>query len=242
MERAVIFSSVKSSRALISLILVLAGAAYSAWTPKEQLNAIARETQKSGNRAGRFTLVWWMPPEFWRITLLASADVPAKKIEETVSGLNGANVFLVADGKIGTPGTIDYTSPEDLQKNLSIIDPQGQKLELIPEDKQTAAVKNVLSLLGPVLRNMLGDVGTHMSFFIFADNTKDLKDHTRGIDPTKPGVLTARLGGEEFRWRLPLGSLRPPKVCPKCHESFPGNYSFCPFDATPLPETENQKE
>src|SRR5262249_557938 len=102
--------------------------------------------------------------------------------------------------------------------------------------------KRVVSLLGPVLTNMLGDVGSHMSFFIFADKTKDPKGQTRGIDPTKPGVLTARLGGEEFRWRLPLGSLRPPKVCPKCHESFPGNYSFCPFDATPLPETEKEKE
>jgi len=242
MPSAVIFSFVKSSRALISLILVLASTAYSAWTPKEQLNAIARETQKSGNRAGRFTLVWWMPPEFWKITLRASADVPANKIEEIVSGLNGVNVFLVADGKIGMAGTIDYTPPADLKESLSIIDPQGQKLDIIPEEKQPAAVKNVLSLIGPVLKNMLGDVGSHMSFFVFADKTKDPKDHTRGIDPTKPGGLTARLGGEEFRWRLPLGSLRPPKVCPKCHESFPGNYAFCPFDATPLPEAENQKE
>jgi hypothetical protein len=230
----------KSRRVIVFLLgLVLSGAAQSAWTPKEQFNSITRETQKAGNRAGRFTVVWWMPPEFWRITLLASGNLPVDKIEQAVASIEDVNVFLVIDGKIGGFGAIDYAASTDLQKNLSVIDPQGQPMALIPESKQSTSIKNLIAVMGPVFTNMLGDVGKHMSFLVFEGKSKN---GARRADPTKPGVLTARFGGEEFRWRLPLGSLLPPKVCPKCKESFPGNYSFCPFDATPLTEQSSQKK
>ncbi|MEY2530331.1 MAG: hypothetical protein QOI96_416, partial [Verrucomicrobiota bacterium] len=60
------------------------------------------------------------------------------------------------------------------------------------------------------------------------------KNGSRLIDPMKPGSFTVKLNNEEFRWRLPLGSLLPAKLCPKCNDTFPGNYTFCPYDGTPL--------
>lgn len=219
--------------------LVFAGVVHSAWTPKEQFNSSTRETQKAGNCAGRLTVAWWMPPEFWKITLLASGDVPVDKIDQSVASIEDVNVFLIIDGRIGGFGAIDYTVPSDLQKNLSVVDPQGQPMALIPEGKQSTSVKNLIATMGPVFTNMLGDVGKHMSFLVFEGRSKN---GARRVDPTKPGVLTARFGGEDFRWRLPLGSLSLPKICPKCSETLPGNYAFCPFDATPLTEQAGQKK
>ena len=224
-------------RAIICVLALLATPiAHSAWAPKEQLNAVTRETQKTGNRAGRLTLVWWMPPEFWKLAMLATGTLPADKVDEAVARMEDANVFLVIDGKINPLG-IDYTTPADLQKNFSVGDPNGQPLLLIPDNQQSAAIRNLLAVMSPVLANMLGDFGKHASFFVFEGKAKN---GLRRVDPKKPGVLIARFAGEDFRWRLPLGSLLPPKICPKCKESFPGNYSFCPFDATPLTEQKNQ--
>jgi hypothetical protein len=56
-------------------------------------------------------------------------------------------------------------------------------------------------------------------------------------DATKEGVYYIEVGEKEFRWKLPLGSLLPPKICPVCKEKLSGAYKYCPWDGTKLPET-----
>jgi hypothetical protein len=50
-----------------------------------------------------------------------------------------------------------------------------------------------------------------------------------------------KMGEKEFHWRLPLGSLLPPKICPKCGETFSGAYKFCPWDGSTLVEKKDQR-
>ena len=225
--------SLKRTIVFAALITVTASTSLFCQTHKEQLNAIIRETQKQGNRAGRLTLVWWLPPEFWRATLSAGGTVPADKIQDMVGAISDVNVFIVVDGKSGGFGSLEYVPQAELEKNLSIVGTDGKPLALIPEAKQSGATKNLLAMMKPLMTNMLGELGKNISFFVFEGKNKS---GSRLLDPMKPGSFTVRLGGEEFRWRLPLGSLLPPKICPKCNEAFPGNYAFCPFDATPLKE------
>ena len=201
-------------------------------TPKQQLNEIVRDTQKQGNRAGRSTLVWWMLPEFWRLALISSGTLPADKVEEMVSSIRDVNVFAVVDVKI-SGFSADYTKPEELRKGFAVIDSQNQAVPVIPEQKQSTATKNMLGIMKPVMANMLGEFGKNITFIVTEGKRKD---GSRRIDPAKPGTLLVKLNVEEFRWRLPLGSLLPEKICPKCNETFSGSYAFCPFDATPLKE------
>jgi hypothetical protein len=98
--------------------------------------------------------------------------VPVDKIDQSVASIEDVNVFLIIDGRIGGFGAIDYTVPSDLQKNLSVMDPQGQPMALIPEGKQSTSVKNLIATMGPVFTNMLGDVGKHMSFLVFEGRSK----------------------------------------------------------------------
>jgi hypothetical protein len=42
------------------------------------------------------------------------------------------------------------------------------------------------------------------------------------------------LAGTEFKFRLPLGSLLPPKFDPNTHEKFPGNYIYSPYTGSKL--------
>lgn len=222
----------------IVLLLALTCASRAAQRPQEQLNAIVRDTQKQGTRSGRLTLVWWIPPEFWRVAFAASASVPMDKAEELISSIRDVNVFAVFDAKVGVFGSGDFTSALDLQKNTTLIDQQAKPIPPIPEAKQTDATKNMIAMLKPLMANMLGEFGKNITFLVFEGKTKDGR---RWLDPLKPGSFTVKLNAEEFRWRLPLGSLLPDKKCPKCSETFPGNYAFCPFDAAPLTEIGNPK-
>jgi len=217
---------------------VLAGMALGAWrqavaqTPQQRLTEIIRDTQKQGNRAGRFTLVWWIVPEFWRTALAANGAIPADKIEEMVASIRDINVFAVVDAKMAGFAP-EFTSSQELQKDFNVTDSGNELVPLIPEQKQSIATKNMLATMRPMMANMLGEFGKNMLFVVTEGKNKN---GSRRIDPTKPGSLVVRLNNEEFHWRLPLGSLLPQKVCPKCNEAFPGNYVFCPFDATPLKE------
>jgi len=214
------------------LLLVSVPVARSAQNDQEQLNALIRETQRQGSRAGRVTIVWWIPTEFWRAALGASGVIPSDKVQEMVGSVSDVNVFVVIDAKSGG-FAIDYVPETELEKNFSVSDTEGKQIARIPESKQSTAARNLLGVMKPMFSNMLGEFGKHTSFFVFEGKNKD---DSRRLDPTKPGIFTARLGAEEFHWRLPLGSLLPSKVCPKCNETFPGNYAFCPFDATALKE------
>jgi hypothetical protein len=62
------------------------------------MSAIVRETEKMGNRSGRVTLVWWIPPEFWQAALTAAGTIPADKVKEMVRTISDVNVVAVVDG------------------------------------------------------------------------------------------------------------------------------------------------
>ena len=54
-------------------------------------------------------------------------------------------------------------------------------------------------------------------------------DGIRIADAKEEGSFTVELiGGEAFTWRLPLGSVLPPKVCPVDGEQMSGVWTYCP--------------
>jgi len=86
-------------------------------------------------------------------------------------------------------------------------------------------------MIKPVIVNTLGPLGQNMHFFLFPAKNKSGRNIA---DAKKGGVFSVRLGEREFKWRLPLGSLLPPKICPRCGEKLSGAYKYCPYDGTPL--------
>jgi len=86
-------------------------------------------------------------------------------------------------------------------------------------------------MIKPVIANTLGPLGQNMHFLLFP--AKD-KNGQNIAEAKKEGAFSVKLGEREFKWRLPLGSLLPPKICPKCGEKLSGAYNYCPYDGTPL--------
>jgi hypothetical protein len=81
----------------------------------------------------------------------------------------------------------------------------------------------LVGVIKPALANTLGELGKNISLFVFEGKNKD---GSRRLVPMKPGGFTVTLNGEEFRWRLPLGSLLPDKSARTAMRRFPAILCF----------------
>ena len=200
---------------------------------KVDRNALSRETQKITRGADRMTIIWWIPEEFWRISLAQDTTVTEDQVEALINVLRPYTLIVIADGNIDASGGITYRSEIDLQTRIRIKDSQGMPYFPLSEDEVDAGAKNLLSRIKPALIKMLGSMGQNMHFFFFPAKNKQGQSIA---DAKSRGAFSLRLDKKEFRWRLPLGSLFPPKICLKCKEECYGTWNFCPWCGIKLPK------
>lgn len=201
---------------------------------KEEIdvNALIAETQKVTREADDLNMVWWIPEEFWRASFSEDPSTTEAQIEEFIDVIRPYTIIVVVDGTIGSLGGITYTSEADIRATVKLRDSAGTVYKPLGEDSIDADIKNFLSMMKPVFINMLGPMGENMHFLLFPAKNKAGKQIA---DASKEGAFRIELGKREFKWRLPLSSLLPPKICPKCGEKLSGGYKFCPYDGTRLP-------
>jgi hypothetical protein len=140
-------------------------------------------------------------------------------------------VFLVVDAKKGGLALFSYTPADEIRRTTTLVSPAGDTFLPLEEDALSPGVRNLVSMSNPLFANMFGSLGKNIYCIVFPG--KD-KSGATVVDPLGKGKVTIIVNSHSFSWRLPLGSLLPPRTCPNCGEHFPGNYEFCPFDGTKL--------
>jgi hypothetical protein len=196
-------------------------------------SSLIRETQKMLNENHKLTLVWWIPEEFWRTTLAANPDMTTNRVENFLKPLKPYIFVAVVKGEFGTFGGVTYQTETDIRSNLFLFDNQGNQYSPLDNADLNPDVQIFLGMMKPVLANMLGSMGKNFDFYAFPATDKTGK----AIANAKTdGSFTVQVAQDKFKWRLPLGSLLPQKICPKCGEKFGGNFKYCPYDGTPLPD------
>jgi hypothetical protein len=195
------------------------------------LNALISETQKMGEKADEMTLVWWLPEAYWQAVFAQDATMTEAQVEEFLSVLRPYTLVAVVDGKIGPFGGVTYKAEKDIRSGTRFIDNQGSEYVPFREDEVDADAKNLLSAMKPVLANILGPMGQNVNFYLFPAESKEGK---KLADPTKEGTFLVTLTDRAFKWRLPLGSLLPPKVCPVDGEKMSGAWKYCPWHGVEL--------
>jgi len=199
---------------------------------KVELTDLVHETQKSGKVPGAITLVWWVPEEFWRVSLESSGRMTPEAVDRMLRVFHPYTMVGIVDGTIGPFGAVTYASNEEARVAIQLQDTRGRAYPPLDDDVLSADVKSFLQIMKPLLTNMMGPMGKNFHFFLFP--AEDIKGRVLA-DPKSEGSMTIVYKGKEFKWRLPLASLLPTKTCPKCLEVLPGSYKFCPWDGTPLP-------
>lgn len=212
---------------LIYLVAIVASAALNA-SPVD-MQQLVQDTQRFTQEARVTKMVWWIPSEFWEVTIEQEPSITKEQKKEFVEALEDYTAFVVVRSKTGVFGGMTNTGRDEIQENISLVVEGNQMLPLKP-DEMSSDASAFYSMMKPMMAQMLGQLGQGMEFFVYPNKRKGKLI----IDPQKEGNFYFELFGEKYDWRLPLGSLLPPRIDPKTGETFPGNYKFNPYTGAEL--------
>jgi hypothetical protein len=215
---------------LLVLLLAISSRAIAAENPHVDLTALLHDTQQMISDSSTMTLVWWIPEEYWRVSLSDNPNVTTEQLEDFLAAFRPYLLVAVVDGKMGISG-ITFVPEDTIRPRLQLTDAGGNKYSPLTATEVGKQAKDVLSVMKPILSNAMGQMGENMSFFFFPAADKGSK---KIAEATHEGQFAIDLGERKFRWRLPLGSLLPTKVCPIDGEHLNGAWKFCPWHGAEL--------
>ncbi len=205
-------------------------------TNKIDLNLLRKQTQKlSNNVDNKIQMVWWIPIEYWETILRDDDSMDEKQIEEFTAMLSDYEIVAVLDGDMSLFGSVSYKPKNKIENNLSIITQNNTSYTPLPDDKINMETKLILSIIQPIIINMLGGMGENLHFFSFpAKNDKK----QRILDPLSYSDFVIKLFDVEYKFKLPLSALLPKKKCPVDGELMNGAWKYCPWHGKKLKEIE----
>jgi len=198
---------------------------------KSDFTQIMSDFMRMSNTNGELNLIWWIPEEFWRLSAASNSNVSQSQIDMVIKLVHPYTIVAVASGKTRPFTSPTYRTEAEVRELVRLKDSSGNTYSPLPHDQLDPSTAGLLALLKPLLGKMAGGVSENMQFCVFPGSTKD---GVRICDPMKEGSCEVDLDGQEFKWRLPLGSLLPKQRCPLCGEILSGAYKYCPYDGTKL--------
>ena len=198
---------------------------------KISINKLTEETQQLSESPDNLKLVWWIPIEFWKAVFAENKTITKEQVDEILQTLEPYTVLVIVNGNIDTFGEITYKSKDEIFDALEILDTHKKSYFPLQKDVIDAKTLEIISVMKPILSNMLGNIGKNMNFYLFQ---KDNNPMERIIHPTKEEEFTVKLDGENFHWKLPLPSLVKPKKCPENGELLNGTWKYCPYHGKEL--------
>lgn len=229
----------------MTLVALVGAALLSGAQPKKvtdiDADVLASDLQKSAEPTTGVNLIWWIPVEFWKASMLQDKSISAKDSQELIRAFEPYTVVAAVRSDIGTFGTFRFHSKESLQKNMAVtyVNAKGEKRVMRPAKNPDAKVQMLLQIMKPILTAALGDLGSNFHFFIYADRDENGK---RLVDPYKKGkliVTLARTPGETggtIEIGCPVNSLFVPRTCTACKKEAHISWNFCPWCGKALPK------
>ncbi len=216
---------------IFSAILIFFSVNLLAQDFKVSVNKLTEETQQLSESPDNLKLVWWIPVEFWKAVFAEDESVPKQQSDEIIEVFSQYTSMAILDGKIGPFGDVDYKSKDEIYNNLELVDKNNVSYIPLVDSEIDSRTQSILSFMKPVLGNMLGKLGDNMHFFLFQKKDNPLEPI---IHPKLEETFSVKLSGEEFHWKLPLGSLLKPKKCPVDGEIMNGSWKYCPHHGKEL--------
>jgi hypothetical protein len=196
----------------------------------QKITSLVKETQKLTTESGSLVLAWWIPHQYWEESAKSNPAINEILKQDLLKAVEDYTVIGVIDAKKEGLG-FSFTPAEEILKTAKLTDSAGKTVLPLPDSDINSSAQNLFSAMKPLLANLMGRFGQNLSFVVFPG-----KDSEGNIvaDAQGEGHLVFFENGHTFSWRLPLASLLPEKICPKCGEHLPGSYKFCPYDGTNL--------
>lgn len=216
--------------ALACALLAGTPSAHAAGSDKVDLAQLTRETQQQFQDASKLELVWWVPADIWAAVM---NERTAREVRENTLGLfDDYLVFFVTEADLSPMGQIRFRSEAQTRERFRLVMPDGKRIAPMPDAEIRADMGVLLNSLRPALANGAGAIGENFRPLLFS--ARDAQGH-KWVDARSDGTLRVALGEREFRWRLPLAALLPPRVCPVDGEILSGAFRYCPYHGAELP-------
>jgi hypothetical protein len=190
---------------------------------------LVRDTQRITTASGQMTMVWWIPQEFWEVSLAARPSSTPEERAQILGTLEDYQIMGLLRARTGIGALTDVQTRADLLSNARF-EVDGKIIDPVAPDKITFGAQALVAGLKPALAGILGQMGQSMELVVYPSK----KDNVRLIDPRKAGTFQYTLYDQTFHWRTPLGSLLPKKTDPKTKEEFPGDYQYNPYTGSKL--------
>lgn len=213
---------------LVSLFLVS-----TSFTSSVDVTKLIKETQQTRNADGKLTIAWWIPVEFWEESFRNSDRLTEKQSAEFITTLRPYLLLAVMDGSMKPLGSIDYVSYDSIYNSLSFIDQSGNTHKPLTSDEIDSEVNSLLTIMKPMLKNVMGSLGENFNFYVFKDIDKK---NNRIADPLRKGAFSFSFCEKTFSWSTPLSALTPPKRCLVDQKEMDGTWTFCPYHGEKLVE------
>jgi hypothetical protein len=195
------------------------------------LNRLIAEMQKSTGKTGEMKFVIWLSNEFWEIIMKNQAGSTEEQVKKMMEDFKPYSMFAVVEGKVNPFGEVEYLSRDSITAHLVLTGNDGKSYRPIDAKTATFSVQMMMGVFEPILTKLFGQFGKNMQVYIFNDiNAKK----ERACDPYKKGYISLKTLSTEYKWRTPIGSLLPLKICPVDKEEMNGAWDFCPWHGDKL--------
>ena len=215
---------------LLILTVLISFSAYSQPIESDYKQFI-KESQITDTRDGKMDIVWWIPTEFWEIALRRNQDVSEEQITSLIELLKPYTMFAIVKGEMGEFGDYSFIPYEDFEGKVKAVGANGKSLKPLSFEDLPVSVQTILSMIKPILKSALGNMGENMHFFVFEDKVKKGK---RNFDPHLEETIVLNVLDSEYSWEAPFLSLMPPKTCPVDGEQLSGGWNYCPIHGNEL--------
>lgn len=199
------------------------------------VDELVADTQILRTDASGLAQAWWVPIEFWQVSLGRINPQLAQQVE---SVLGDYSIIAVVQADVSALGGFVFYSRDELQQRLSVSwQPEaGAERQLQRVENPNMATRNLVQQLTPLLSRSMGEMGRNLQFFVLSD-----RDETgaRVVSPYAPGALRIRLDASEaqpattMNLDLPLNALYKPRYCANGKPAHI-TWKFCPWDGAPL--------
>lgn len=222
----------KNFLTILFISLFVSTAIYSQAKPIERVSFdhFTTETQFSSDDMDYVEMIWWLPTEFWKIIYANDPTIGQEEIDEIVKTVDDKIIAMVIKGKIGMFGGVKYESFEDLKSHTQVFY-KNELLPVVDPNSMNSDLQMLLSIMKPIMANMLGNMGQNMHFFVF-DNPKGKK--ILPVDPLSNDELVFSMDNFKVEVDLPLSSLLLEKICPEDKIELNGKWNYCPFHGKKL--------
>ena len=208
------------------------------WALETQIDlaALISQIQLQDPRADSLNSTMWMPEQFWQAVFSQEPNITQTEIERRLDVFRPYVLVAVTAGELGVFGAPKFDSEATVLSKTRLVDNEHTVYEPLIQSTLSPDMQSFISVFTPMLVQLLGPTGEALVFVVFPARNQD------GVmiaDATKEGSFQVNVGDSEFKWRLPLGAVLPPKVCPVDGDKMSGAWKYCPWHGVELKEAEN---